>query len=65
MSLLYISVTTCKSKVRLFSLQLNFQNNTKYSLSNYIVISIGGIIWLLIIYGLFSNDNLSSGEIIL
>jgi hypothetical protein len=43
----------------------NFQNNTKYSLSNYIVISIGGIIWLLIIYGLFSNDNLSSGEIIL
>lgn len=40
----------------------NFQNNTKFSLSNYIAIGIGGIIWLLIIYGLFVNEDLSSGN---
>ena len=62
--LLWIIIVRCNVIILNINRKLfpNFQNNTKFSLSNYIVIGIGGIIWLLIIYGLFANEDLSSGD---
>jgi tetratricopeptide (TPR) repeat protein len=62
--LLFLLIVRCNQILLNINSKLfpNFQNNTKFTISSYIALGIGGLIWLLIIYGSFTNENLQQAE---